>query len=195
MYLFVGLGNPGKEYARQRHNIGFMAVDAIAGQHGFPDFYEKNKGLFSEGRLGAQKVFLLKPMTYMNLSGESVQPLAAFYKIPPENIFVFHDDLDLAEARIKVKKGGGNAGHNGLKSISGRLGTDDYWRIRLGIGHPGDRARVLGHVLGNFTLAENMWLESVLKAVAARSPDLIGGKPDNFLTRLSDDLKGIGDKV
>lgn len=195
MYLFVGLGNPGAEYARHRHNIGFMAIDAIADKHGFADFREKSKGLLTEGRLGTQKVFLLKPMTYMNLSGESVQPLAAFYKIPPENVFVFHDELDLVEAKIKVKKGGGNAGHNGLKSISQRMGTDDYWRVRLGIGHPGDRSRVTSHVLGNFTADEGAWLDPMLKAVAARASDLVNNTPSDFATRISEDLKGIKDGI
>lgn len=191
MFLFVGLGNPGPEYAGQRHNIGFMALDAIADKYGFPEYREKNKGLFTEGRLGTQKVFLLKPQTYMNLSGESVQPFAAFYKIPPENIFVFHDELDLAEAKMKVKKGGGTAGHNGLKSISQRFGTDDYYRVRLGIGHPGSKARVTGHVLGNFTDDDRQWVDPLLKAIAAYAPDLVNNTPNDFTAKVAQDLKDI----
>jgi PTH1 family peptidyl-tRNA hydrolase len=188
MYLFVGLGNPGTEHLRQRHNIGFMAVDAIADKHGFSDWKSKNKGLYAEGRLGTQKVFLCKPQTYMNLSGEAVQPIAAFYKILPENIFVFHDELDLAEGVIKVKKGGGNAGHNGLKSISKLMGTDDYHRVRMGIGHPGDKARVNGHVLGNFRDEEYQWLEPLLKNVAIYSDNLLN-KPSDFTGKVMQEMK------
>lgn len=191
MHLFVGLGNPGQDYARNRHNIGFMAVEAIAAAHGFAGFREKNKGLYAEGRLGAQKVLLLKPVTYMNLSGESVQPFAAFYKIPPGNITVFHDELDIPAGKIKMKKGGGNAGHNGLKSISQHLGTDDYRRVRMGIAHPGDRARVTGHVLGNFTDDEQAWLDRLLKAIAAHAPDLVKDNPNDFTARVTQDLKDI----
>ena len=188
MYLFVGLGNPGAEHAKQRHNIGFMAMDAIAEAHGFSEWKTKSKGLYCEGRLGTQKIFLLKPQTYMNLSGESVQPFAAFYKIPPENIFVFHDELDLAEAVIKVKLGGGTAGHNGLKSISSRLGTNDYYRVRMGIGHPGSKARVNGHVLGNFKEEEYKWLEPLLKSITQHARDL-GTKPTDFTAKVVQDIK------
>jgi len=190
MYLFVGLGNPGAEYAKQRHNIGFMAVDSIADKYAFSDWKTKSKGVYSEGRLGVNKVFLLKPQTYMNLSGESVQAFAAFYKIPPENIFVFHDELDLAEGVIKVKLGGGTAGHNGLKSTSKMLGTDDYYRIRMGIGHPGDRARVNGHVLGNFRDEDYDWVEPLLKSVAQHGSHLLS-KPTDFTAKVMQDIKPI----
>jgi PTH1 family peptidyl-tRNA hydrolase len=190
MYLFVGLGNPGAEYAKHRHNIGFMAVDAIADTHGFSNWKEKSKGLYSEGKFGTQKVFLLKPQTFMNLSGESLQPLAAFYKIPPENIFVFHDELDLAAGVIKVKKGGGSAGHNGLKSITERLGTPDYYRVRMGIGHPGSKARVNGHVLGNFNDEDYIWLEPLLKNLAKFAPDLLLS-PNDFTSKVTQELKPI----
>lgn len=190
MFLFVGLGNVGSEYERQRHNIGFMAVDEIADKHGFSSWKTKGKGLVSEGRFGSQKIILLKPQTFMNLSGESVQPLAAFYKIPPENIFVFHDELDLAEGQIKVKKGGGTAGHNGLKSISGRLGTDAYYRIRMGIGHPGSRVRVNGHVLGNFKESDYDWLNPLLKLIDIHVDDLLN-EPTDFTAKVMQDMKEI----
>ncbi len=189
MYLFVGLGNPGTEHAKQRHNIGFMALDVIADKHGFSDWKSKLKGEYSEGRLGGEKVFLLKPQTYMNVSGESVQPFAAFYKIAPENIIVFHDDLDLAEGVIKVKKGGGSAGHNGLKSTTERLGTPEYYRVRMGIGHPGSKARVNGHVLGNFRDEDYDWLNPLLKYVANHCDNLLNNKTD-FTAKVMQDMKG-----
>jgi len=188
MYLFVGLGNPGSEHVKQRHNIGFMAMDAIADKYGFSNWTNKSKGIVSEGRLGTNKVILLKPQTFMNLSGESVQPLAAFYKIPLDNIFVFHDELDLGEAVIKVKKGGGSAGHNGLKSITGRMGAPDYYRIRMGIGHPGSKARVNGHVLGNFKDEDYQWLEPLLKNVAIHVGDLLN-KPTDFTAKVMQEMK------
>ncbi|PCI01106.1 MAG: aminoacyl-tRNA hydrolase [Alphaproteobacteria bacterium] len=190
MFLFVGLGNPGAEYARHRHNIGFMAMEAIADKHGFSNWKEKSKGLVSEGRLGTDKVILLKPQTFMNLSGESVQPLAAFYKIPLDDIFIFHDELDLAEAVLKVKKGGGSAGHNGLKSITGRFGSPDYYRVRMGIGHPGSKARVNGHVLGNFKDEDHDWLDPLLDLVAKRTSDLLN-KPNDFVAKITQEMKEI----
>lgn len=188
MYLFVGLGNPGPEYERQRHNIGFMAVDAIADKHGFGAWKSKNKGLYAEGRLGASKVFLCKPQTYMNLSGEAIAPIATFYKIPPENIFIFHDELDLAEGVIKVKLGGGTAGHNGLKSTSKCLGTDNYHRVRMGIGHPGSKARVNGHVLGNFREEEHNWLDPLLRNIAIYCDNLLT-KPSDFTGKVMQEMK------
>jgi PTH1 family peptidyl-tRNA hydrolase len=188
MYLFVGLGNPGAEHDRQRHNIGFMAVDVIAEAYNFTDWKSKHKGVYCEGKLGTDKVFLLKPQTYMNVSGESVQAFAAFYKIPPDHIFVFHDELDLEAGVIKVKKGGGTAGHNGLKSTSLRLGTDDYYRVRMGIGHPGSKARVNGHVLGNFNEADYDWLNPQLKSVANHVCDLLN-KPTDFTAKVMQDMK------
>jgi PTH1 family peptidyl-tRNA hydrolase len=192
MYLFVGLGNPGSEHAKQRHNIGFMAMDAVKDKHGFSDWKSKSKGLVSEGRLGTDKVILLKPQTFMNLSGESVQPLAAFYKIDPQEIFVFHDELDLAEGVIKVKKGGGSAGHNGLKSITGRFGMPDYYRVRMGIGHPGSKARVNGHVLGNFRDEEYDWLDPQLNFIAKYIDNLLN-KPTDFTAKVMQDMKEIKD--
>ena len=169
--------------ARNRHNIGFMAVDAIASRHGFAPWRVRFKGMCTEGRVGTEKLLLLKPMTYMNLSGESVQEAASFYKIEPGSITVFHDELDIAPGAVKAKKGGGNAGHNGLRSIDKHLATPDYWRVRLGIGHPGDKARVTGHVLSDFSKTET-WVAPLLDDVAANADLLAAGKVDEFLNRL-----------
>ncbi|MBU6419035.1 MAG: aminoacyl-tRNA hydrolase [Proteobacteria bacterium] len=185
MLLWVGLGNPEPGMARQRHNIGFMAVEAIAARHGFSPWKARFKGLTAEGRVGAQRVLLLKPMTYMNLSGEAVQEAAGFYKILPADITLFHDELDLAPGKVRVKKGGGNAGHNGLRSTDRHLSTPDYWRVRLGIGHPGDKARVTGHVLGDFAKVDQEWLRALLDAVADEAPLLAEGRPEDFMTRIA----------
>ncbi|WP_298225745.1 aminoacyl-tRNA hydrolase [Acidocella sp.] len=185
MLLWVGLGNPEPGMARQRHNIGFMAVDEIASRHDFSPWKIRFKGLTAEGRIGTQKILLLKPMTYMNLSGEAVQEAANFYKIQPGDITLFHDELDLAPGKLRVKKGGGNAGHNGLRSTDRHLSTPDYWRVRLGIGHPGDKARVTGHVLGDFSKADKDWLEPLLDAVAESAALLAEQKPEDFMTRVA----------
>ncbi|MCB9978243.1 MAG: aminoacyl-tRNA hydrolase [Rhodospirillales bacterium] len=186
MWMFVGLGNPGVSYGNNRHNIGFMAVDTIAARWSFPGFRQKFKGLFSEGALGGERVLLLKPQTFMNLSGESVASAARFYKIDPSRIFVFHDELDLQPGKVRVKTGGGNAGHNGLKSIDAHLGTPDYGRIRLGIGHPGDRDRVHGYVLSDFSKADEVWLRALLDALADHAPLLTQGKSNDFMTRVAE---------
>ncbi len=183
MKLFVGLGNPGGQYARNRHNIGFMAVDAIASRHAFGPWRGKFQGSLAEGRLGTEKVLLLKPETFMNLSGDSVRAAAQFYKIPPEDIVAFHDELDLAPGRVRVKKGGGHAGHNGLRSIAAHMGPD-FVRVRLGIGHPGDKRRVTAHVLGDFAKADAEWLEPLLGAVAAAAPDLAADDASAFTSRV-----------
>jgi PTH1 family peptidyl-tRNA hydrolase len=185
MLLWVGLGNPEPGMARQRHNIGFMAIDVIARRHGFSPWRQRFKGLVAEGSIGGEKIFALKPMTYMNASGDSVQQAAAFFKIPPGDITVFHDELDLAPSKVRVKRGGGAAGHNGLRSMDQMLGTPDYWRVRLGIGHPGDKARVLGYVLGDFAKADLDWLLPCLDAVADEAPLLATGATENFMTRLA----------
>jgi peptidyl-tRNA hydrolase, PTH1 family len=185
MLLWVGLGNPEPGMARNRHNIGFMAVDAIALRHGFSPWRSRFKGQYAEGRVGSMKVLLLKPMTYMNLSGESVQAAASFFKIEPGAVTAFHDELDLAPGKTRVKKGGGNAGHNGLRSMDRHLGTPDYWRVRLGIGHPGDKDRVTGHVLSDFAKADREWLEMLLDAVADNAVLLTEQKPEDFMTRIA----------
>ncbi|WP_284258610.1 aminoacyl-tRNA hydrolase [Acidocella aquatica] len=185
MFLWVGLGNPEPAMARQRHNIGFMAIDVIARRHGFSPWRQRFKGHVSEGVIAGHKILALKPMTYMNLSGESVQAAATFFKIPPADITVFHDDLDLAPGKIRVKKGGGAAGHNGLRSMDQHLNTPDYWRVRLGIGHPGEKHRVTGHVLGDFTKPDLDWLLPMLDAVADEAALLAAQKPEDYMTRLA----------
>jgi len=183
--LWVGLGNPEPSMLRQRHNIGFMALDVIAHRHGFSPWRQRFKGVFAEGSVGGVKVLALKPLTYMNASGESVQAAAAFYKLPPDGITAFHDELDLVPGKVRVKRGGGAAGHNGLRSMDRQLGTPDYWRVRLGIGHPGDKARVTGHVLGDFAKVDQDWLRDLLDAVADAAPLLAGDKPEDFMTRVA----------
>ncbi len=171
--------------ARHRHNIGFMALDTMAIRHGFSPWRQRFKGLCADGIIAGKKILALKPMTYMNASGECVQPAAAFFKIPPEAITVFHDELDLAPGKVRVKRGGGAAGHNGLRSIDAQLGTPDYWRVRLGIGHPGDKARVLSYVLGDFSKPDLDWLLPCLNAVADEAALLASGKPEDFMTRIA----------
>jgi len=171
MLLLVGLGNPGGKYNNNRHNIGFMAVDEIGRRHNFSAPKVRFQGLLAEGRLGSEKVLILKPQTYMNLSGQSVGEAARFYKIPPQDIFVFHDELDIPASKIKFKTGGGHAGHNGLRSLDQHLGRN-YHRIRLGIGHPGDKDQVTSHVLGDFAKSDLTWLEPMLDAIAGAAPAL-----------------------
>ncbi len=171
--------------ARQRHNIGFMAIDAIASRHGFSPWRQRFRGLAAEGNVGPERVLALKPQTYMNDSGASVQPAAAFYKLDPAAITAFHDELDLAPGRVRVKRGGGAAGHNGLRSMDRVLGTPEYWRVRLGIGHPGHKERVLGHVLGDFAKVDQGWLAELLDAVADAAPLLAAGQPEPFMTRVA----------
>ena len=184
MLLWVGLGNPGSEHAKQRHNIGFMAVDSIARRHGFAPWRSKFKGEVSEGSLAGQRVVLLKPMTFMNASGDAVQAAARFHKIEPPDITAWHDELDLAPAKVRVKQGGGTAGHNGLRDMQRALATPGFGRVRLGIGHPGDRSRVTGHVLGNFAKDET-WLGPLLDALADAAALLADGKPEDFMTRVA----------
>jgi PTH1 family peptidyl-tRNA hydrolase len=183
--LWVGLGNPEPGMARQRHNIGFMAIDVIAHRHGFSPWRQRFKGVVAEGTVGGEKVLALKPLTYMNASGEAVQAAASFFKIAPEQITAFHDELDLAPGKLRVKRGGGAAGHNGLRSMDRMLGVPDYWRVRLGIGHPGDKDRVTGHVLGDFAKVDRDWLLPLLDGVAEAAPLLAGGKPEDFMTKVA----------
>ncbi len=171
--------------ARNRHNIGFMALDVIAARHGFSPWRNRFKGLTAEGNLGGEKILALKPMTYMNASGESVQSAAAFYKLPPEAITAFHDELDLVPGKLRVKLGGGAAGHNGLRSMDRQLTTANYWRVRLGIGHPGSKDRVLPYVLGDFGKSDLSWLIPFLDAIADAAPLLASGKAPDFMTRVA----------
>ena len=184
MQLWVGLGNPGPQYAMHRHNIGFMATDAIAEVHGFGPPRKQFGGWTQEGRIGPAKIVLLKPATFMNESGRSVAEALRFYKLGPDALTVFHDELDLAPFRVKVKTGGGAAGHNGLRSIDAHLGQD-YRRVRLGIGHPGHKDRVTGYVLGNFAKAEIDPLSDLLGAVAAEAAWLAAGDDARFVNEVA----------
>lgn len=180
MQIWVGLGNPGPRYALHRHNVGFMAVDVIADMHSFGPVQKKFQGWAQEGRIGTHKVLLLKPATFMNESGRSVGEALRFYKLGTEALTVFHDELDLAPFKVKVKQGGGHAGHNGLRSIDQHCGPD-FRRIRLGIGHPGHKDRVTGHVLGNFAKAEEDDLAAMLGAVSAEAEWLAKGDDVRFM--------------
>jgi PTH1 family peptidyl-tRNA hydrolase len=183
--LFVGLGNPGPEYAGNRHNIGFMALERIAARHGIGPWRAKFRGRLAEGTLGGDKLLLLEPRTWMNESGRSVAEAVRFHKIPLADVVVFHDELDLAPFKVRVKLGGGTAGHNGLRSIHACVGDAGFRRVRLGIGHPGDRDRVLGHVLGDFAKAERPELETFLDAVADAAPLLAAGDDAGFMNRVA----------
>ncbi len=184
MRLVVGLGNPGAQYADNRHNIGFMAVDRIVRRHGFSSWRRRFQGRTADGTIAGTRVIALMPDTYMNLSGQAVGAAVRFFKLTPAAVIVIHDELDLAPGRVKVKQGGGAGGHNGLKSIDQHIGPD-YWRVRLGIGHPGDKALVHGHVLRDFAKADQDWLDPLLDACAAAVPLLIEGRPDTFMSRVA----------
>jgi peptidyl-tRNA hydrolase, PTH1 family len=184
MRLIVGLGNPGARHAGNRHNIGFMAAAAIARRWGFPPFRSRFKGVLSEGAIDGAKRLLLLPQTFMNASGESVLAAMSFYKIAPADILVLHDELDLRPGKVRVKRGGGSAGHNGLRSIDAMIGPD-YWRVRLGIGHPGVRELVHPYVLQNFAADERGWVESLVAAVAETLPLLLAGDPAAFMSEVA----------
>lgn len=184
MLLFVGLGNPGNKYTKNRHNIGFMAVDRIAEDHGFGPWKSKFQGVLCEGRLGTEKVLLLKPETFMNLSGQSVGEAMRFYKLDPEDVTVFHDELDLTPGKCRVKRGGGHAGHNGLRSIHQHIG-EHYQRVRLGIGHPGQKNLVARYVLQDFAKADQEWLEPLLSGLSNGATELAEGHSDKFLNAVA----------
>ncbi|MEM6489575.1 MAG: aminoacyl-tRNA hydrolase [Pseudomonadota bacterium] len=184
MQLYVGLGNPGAKYAANRHNIGFMALDAIAAREGAPAWRSKFQGALTEIRLGGRKIALLKPQTFMNDSGRSVGAAARFFGLGAEDVTVFHDELDLAPGRLRTKRGGGHAGHNGLRSIHAHLGAD-YRRVRLGIGHPGHKDRVAGYVLHDFPKADLAWVEPLIDAVARAVVPLAEGADDRFQSEVA----------
>lgn len=184
MLLLVGLGNPGPEHASNRHNVGFMAVDAIARAHGFGAGKRQFQGLVADGHLGSARAMLLKPMTYMNLSGRAVGELCRYFRIAAADVVVFHDDLDLPLGKIRMKIGGGSAGHNGLRSIDAEFGPD-YRRCRIGIGHPGTREAVLHWVLRDFGAEERTVLEPLLDAIAAEAPLLAGCKDSTFASKVA----------
>jgi PTH1 family peptidyl-tRNA hydrolase len=184
MKLFIGLGNPGAKYAGNRHNIGFMALDQIASDHGFSPWKKKFQGLVADGRLGREKVTLLKPETFMNLSGQAVGEAMRFYKVTPADVVVFHDELDLAPAKIKCKTGGGHAGHNGLRSIHQHIGAE-YDRVRMGIGHPGHKDRVASYVLSDFAKADQNWLDDVVRGVGDGAVFLAEGDTSKFMNAVA----------
>ena len=188
MRLLVGLGNPGARYERNRHNIGFMAVDAIVRRHGFGSYRGKFEAAIAEGEIDGQRVQALKPQTFMNASGDAVGAAARFYKIPPEEIAVIYDEIDLAPGKLRVKRGGGAAGHNGIRSIDAAIG-EDFWRVRLGIGHPGIKELVQPYVLQNFDAEELDWLAPLIEAVAEAAPLLVADDAPGFMSRVALILK------
>jgi PTH1 family peptidyl-tRNA hydrolase len=186
--LIAGLGNPGADYARNRHNAGFMAVDTIHASYEFAPWRARFQGLISEGTLARRKTYLLKPMTYMNDSGLSVGPAMRFFKLAVSALVVMHDELDLAAGKLKVKTGGGDAGNNGCRSITAALGPD-YRRVRIGVGHPGERGRVTGHLLGNFSKADEDWLVPMLSAIAEAAPLLAQDDDAGFMNKVAVTLR------
>ncbi|HEY8384389.1 MAG TPA: aminoacyl-tRNA hydrolase [Microvirga sp.] len=191
MRLFVGLGNPGSQYARNRHNIGFMAAEAIARAHNAAPWRRRFQGQAAEALVGGERVLILKPETYMNESGRAVREAMVFFKIPLSDVTVFFDELDLPSAKLRVKTGGGNAGHNGLRSITAHCGND-YRRVRLGIGHPGDKALVQRHVLGDFSKAEEPWVEDLCRAVADHAALIAKGDETGFQNKVHLAMEGRG---
>jgi PTH1 family peptidyl-tRNA hydrolase len=184
MRLLVGLGNPGESYARNRHNIGYLAADHIVRRHSFSGWRSRFQGRLAEGTVAGEKVLVLKPETFMNLSGQAVAAVARFLKILPADIVVVHDELDLRPGKVRVKRGGGAGGHNGLKSIDAHIGSE-YLRVRLGIGHPGDKDLVTPWVLSDFAKTDETWLAPLLDAVAVQLPVLLAGDENAFMTRLA----------
>jgi len=184
MRLVVGLGNPGPEHARQRHNVGFMAVDAIHRAHALGPWKSRFDGYAAAGEIGGLRVLALKPLTYMNDSGRAVGQAMRFHKLATDDVIVVHDEIDLAAGKLRVKQGGGNAGHNGLRSIDAHLGPD-YWRVRIGIGHPGDKHLVAGWALHDFAKADRAWLDPLLDAIAQHFPLLVAGEANRFQTKVN----------
>lgn len=196
MLVFAGLGNPGAKYASNRHNVGFMAADAIARRHSFSPWSKKFQGLIAEGTLAGEKVILIKPQTFMNLSGQSVGEALRFYKLGPSALTVFYDEIDLAAGKVRVKVGGGSSGHNGIRSLDQHVGKD-FRRVRIGVGHPGVKEMVHGHVLGDFAKADREWLDVLLDAIADGAGLLAEGDDNSFMNRvtlaLRDKLTPTGD--
>ncbi|MDX8347997.1 aminoacyl-tRNA hydrolase [Cognatiyoonia sp. IB215446] len=184
MKLIVGLGNPGAKYAQNRHNIGFMAVNRVTSDHGFGAWRSKFQGQIADGRFGSEKVTLLKPETFMNLSGQSVGEAMRYLKLAPEDVIVFHDEIDLAPGKVRLKTGGGHAGHNGLRSIHGHIGPD-YDRVRLGVGHPGHKDAVPGYVLRDFPKADAEWLDDLIRGISDGIGDLVAGDGPKFLNAIA----------
>jgi len=183
MKLFVGLGNPGADYARNRHNIGFMVIEAIAARHGFSPWRKRFQGLVAEGMLAGEKIVALKPQTYVNNSGRAVGEALRFFKLDPSAVHVFYDELDLVPGKLRVKQGGGAGGHNGIRDITGQIGAD-FWRVRIGIGHPGHKDAVLGHVLKDFAKIDREWVAAMVDAIAEAAPLLANGDPNAFMSKV-----------
>jgi PTH1 family peptidyl-tRNA hydrolase len=190
--VFAGLGNPGAKYANHRHNVGFMAADAIARRHGFSPWTKKFQGLIAEGNLGAEKILLIKPQGFMNLSGQAIGEALRFYKLDPSALTVLYDELDLAPGKVRIKTGGGAGGHNGIRSIDGHVGKD-YRRVRIGIGHPGVKEMVTHHVLGDFAKSDREWLEPLLDAIADGAYLLAKGDDGSFMNKASLAVFGKGE--
>lgn len=191
MRLILGLGNPGAGYAGNRHNIGFMALDRIAERAGVGPFRSRFRGQAAEGRLGDERVLLLKPQTYMNESGRAGRQAMDFYKVPAEDVVVLYDELDLAPGRLRVRQGGGAAGHNGVRSLTAHCGPD-FWRVRIGIGHPGRPERVQGYVLSDFAKAERDWLDPMLNAIGDNGDLLAKADFANFMNRIAIAMQAAG---
>ena len=183
MLLFAGLGNPGAKHADNRHNVGFMAADAIARRHSFSPWTKKFQGLVSEGTIAGEKIVLIKPQTFMNNSGQAVGQALRFYKLEPADLTVFYDEIDLPEARVRIKRGGGSGGHNGIRSIDSHVGRD-YRRVRIGIGHPGSPEKVHQHVLGDFAKADRVWLEPLLECIGEHTDMVVKGSESEFMNKL-----------
>lgn len=196
MLLFAGLGNPGAKYANNRHNVGFMAADAIARRHSFSPWTKKFQAEIAEGRIGTEKVLLIKPQTFMNLSGQSVGEALRFYKLTPADVTVFYDEIELPGGKLRVKIGGGSAGHNGIRSLDQHIGKE-YRRVRIGVGHPGAREMVHGHVLGDFSKSDREWLDVLLDAIADNAAIIAGGDDNGFMNKITltlrDKLQPTGD--
>lgn len=193
MLIIAGLGNPGGKYAANRHNIGFLAADEIVRHHAFGPWKSKFKAEISTGMLDGDKALIVKPQTFMNNSGEAVGKLLRFYKLAVSDLVVIHDELDLVSGKVRIKTGGGAGGHNGIRSIDAHCGKD-YRRLRLGIGHPGDKAQVTNHVLGDFARADYLWLDPLLATIADNAPLLATGEEASFMNRVSLAMKGDDDK-
>lgn len=194
MILFVGLGNPGERYSGHRHNVGFMAVDAVHERYRFGPWKQRFQAQASEGEIGGVKVLLMKPQTFMNESGRAVGEALRFYKLQPGDVVVFHDELDLAPGKLRARAGGGTAGHNGLKSLAAHIGAN-FRRVRIGIGHPGDKELVLAHVLSNFAKADTQWLEPLMSAIAEAAPHLAQGEEGRFMNKVAVLTQGRSDTL
>jgi PTH1 family peptidyl-tRNA hydrolase len=183
LHIIAGLGNPGSKYARNRHNVGFMAVDAIARRHSFSPWTKKFRAEIAEGVLGGEKVLLIKPQTFYNETGRAISKALTFYKLQPEDVTVFHDEIDLAPGRLRVKRGGGHSGNNGARSMMAHIG-ENFRRIRIGVGHPGDKAMVMPHVLSDFHKVDLEWFDPMTDAICNALPFLLAGDDERFQTEV-----------